>query len=159
MTNINFIMSSYQREMKNIGEIIGTPSPSKIIKESKIYAIDGVTRQNISPMLMDRFIFCDRWDEFYLSQNMLSLDEINSFPYDAKLIEWINLRKENWDHVPPKSIGDSFCSIFSFNPYEPEEIYLDWSEYREEPTIWHCSQSDYYKYNNLEEFFIEISKI
>ncbi|WP_280191012.1 hypothetical protein [Delftia sp. PS-11] len=159
MSSINSLMSSYQREMKNIGEIIGTTSPNKIIKESKIYAIDGVTRHNISPMLIDRFIFCDRWDEFYLSQNMLSLDEINSFPYDAKLTEWINLRKENWDHVPPKSIGDSLCSIFSFNPYELEEIYLDWSECREEPTIWHCLQSDYYKYNNLEEFFIEISKI
>ena len=159
MTNIHSLMLNYQREMKNIGEMIGFPSAAKVINENKIYAIDGVTKYDLSPMLRDRFIFCDRWDDFYLSQNMLSLDELNSFPYNAKLVEWMSLRKENWDHVPPESVGDSFCSIFSFNPYEPEEIYIDWSDSRKEPTIWYCAQSDYYKYDNLEEFFMEISKI
>ncbi|QPS08667.1 hypothetical protein I6G66_00915 [Delftia acidovorans] len=74
MTSINSLMLNHQREMKNIGEMIGLPYAAKVINENEIYAIDGVTKHDLSPMLRDRFIFCDRWDDFYLSQNMLSLD-------------------------------------------------------------------------------------
>ena len=94
-----------------------------------------------------------------LKQALKSLGFQGGAKHDTELNQWINLRKDNWDHVPPKSIGDSMCSIFSFNPYEPEEIYLDWSEGIDEPVIWHCSQADYYRYNNLEEFFESIAKI
>ena len=159
MTEVNSLMAKYQAAMKSIGESIGNPSPPKKMNEKSILAIDGSTKHNLSPMLIDRFNFCGEWSDFYLSQNMLSLDDINKFPYDKKLNQWINLRKDNWDHVPPKSIGDSMCSIFSFNPYEPEEIYLDWSEGIDEPVIRPCSQADYYRYNNLEEFFESIAKI
>ena len=159
MTKVKSLIKDYENAMRSIGESIGTPSPAKKINENFIFALDGITKHTLSPMLIDRFTYCDEWNDFYLSQNMLSLKKINSFPYESKLNQWIDLRKENWDHVPPRKTGDSMCSIFSFNPYEPEEIYLDWSEERIEPAIWHCSQSDYYGYNNLEEFFEKIAEI
>ncbi len=159
MTKLISLIINYQAAMKSIGEEIGNPSPTQDLNSKEILAIDGITKHKLSPMLVDKFIFCGKWDDFYLSQNMLSLEEINKFPYPEKLVKWIDLRKKNWDHVPPKKTGDSMCSIFSFNPYEPEEIYLDWSDKKIEPSLWHCTQSDYYKYENVEDFFESIAKI
>ena len=57
MTSIHSLMLNHQREMKNIGEMIGLPYAAKVINENEIYAIDGVTKHDLSPMLRDRFIF------------------------------------------------------------------------------------------------------
>lgn len=126
--------------------------------DSKIYAIDGVTSYPLSPMLKERFLFCSKWDNAYLSQNFLSLDEINRFPYNQLLLNWIDLRKENWDDVPPNSVGESRCSIFSFNPYEPEEIYLVWDDDNKEPKVWHYFGSDFYTFDSLERFLLFINE-
>lgn len=103
-------------------------------------------------MLFKRFEFSGRWDDAFSLQTWLSLTEINNFKNNDYLVQLINLRVENWNHVPPASIGLSNTTIFGFDPYGTNETYLEWIDGKDEPRIWYYIDGDYHMFNNLENF-------
>ncbi|WP_428145563.1 hypothetical protein [Delftia acidovorans] len=112
----------------------------------------------ISPMLKKRFEFCSTWENAYLSQKWLSIDEINNWENDEKINEWVNLRKENsYDGDPLEDYPMRNLAIFAINPYEPEEIYLVWDEGRLEPRVWHYVGAEFYRFNSFRRFLLYIN--
>jgi hypothetical protein len=128
-----------------------TPRPKESGKDRILTLRDGVYK-NLSAMLKARFDFGSRWEDVYLSQTWLSLSDIENHKGNAQLAEWIALRRENWDHVPPESVAADQCAVFGYNPYEPEETYLVWSEGADEPAVWRYYGGDSYFFHNLENF-------
>lgn len=128
--------------------------------DNKISTLSSGTYRPLSQMLRERFDFCGEWKNAYLSQDWLPLSSINNWGGDKKISDWVNIRKENSypgdlleDH-PPENV-----SIFSINPYEPEEIYLLWGKDGEEPQVWHYFGADFYTFNNLEKFLLYVNGI
>ncbi|MFE8647278.1 hypothetical protein ACFX58_19550 [Sphingomonas sp. NCPPB 2930] len=123
----------------------------------QIATLEKGTFKSLSPMLKQRFDFCSHWSNVNLSQDWLSLREIKGYEKNETLKQWVDLRIENWDHVPPASVGLEKCAIFSYNPYEPEEVYLVWTE-KDEPEVWQYFGADYEKFSDLEEYLRSIVK-
>ncbi|MDM1756460.1 MULTISPECIES: hypothetical protein [Acinetobacter] len=119
----------------------------------KIKTLDGGLR-NLSPMLVERFNFVGKWEDAFLLQTWLSLDEINNHQNIEHLVENINLRIENWDFVPPATVGFSKISIFGFDPFDTNETYLEWVAGYEEPRIWVFFDGNYHMFKNLERFLM-----
>jgi len=137
------------------GHSIGPPSDSC----DKIRTLDYSFFMPLSPMLKKRFEFCSYWKDAYLSQDWLSIQEINDWKKNKKIRELIDLRKENYCY-PGQPMADfpmKKIALFSINPYEPEEIYLVWEEINAEPKIWHYFGADFYTYNNFERFLLYIN--
>lgn len=116
-----------------------------------IYTLDG-TKREISPMLKERFEFAGKWEDAFLLQTWLSLEEINNYSNIQELVESIKLRMENWEDVPPASVGLSQVSIFGFDPFDTNETYLEWVVGEMEPKIWVFVDGYYHMFNHLENF-------
>ena len=157
---ITNLLKNYQfiRDIEN--EKLG---PHKIVNpellEGKmIRTLDDNFYRPLSPMLKERFQFCSSWENSYLSQNWLSLSEIENWEKNNKIVQWVELRCENsYQGEPLEDFPRKNIAIFSYNPCEPEEIYLIWDDYNEEPRIWHYFGSDFYTFNSLERFFLFIN--
>ncbi|TRX74771.1 hypothetical protein [Pseudomonas mangiferae] len=109
--------------------------------------------RELSPYLKERFEFCSSWVNARLSQNWLSLEEIDDYESDGTLKEWIEIRKENsFGDEPPGKIAPENCAIFSYNPYEPEETYLVWQDGKKEPLIWEYFGGDFLKFNDFKSY-------
>jgi len=106
----------------------------------------------LSPMLKARFSFCGSWINARLSQNWLSLTEIQEIDQNPVASEWMQLRRENWDHVPPQSVAPENCAIFAYNPFEPDETYLVWTSEEVEPEVWEYYGADYSVFKNLNRY-------
>lgn len=131
------------------------PFPSGVIK-----TLDVNFDKPLSPMLRERFIFCSSWLNAYLSQDWLSLDEINKWDKNSRIVEWIDLRRENsYPGEPLEDLQPRDISIFAINPHEPEEIYLTWDGDSEEPRLWHYFGAEFYTFNSFERFLLYINKI
>lgn len=98
--------------------------------------------RKLSPMLKSRFEYASNWRNANLDQDWLSLKEISEIYNNDIAKEWLILRRENWPETPPESISASHCSLFSLNPYEPEEAYLVWTEGIIEPQVWRYFGAD-----------------
>lgn len=129
----------------------GIVRPEKMV--DFILTLDG-NKKPLSPMLKERFEYVSTWNDAFLLQNWLSLSEINNFADNPELMENINLRLENWEHVPPASVGLSKVSIFGFDPYDTNETYLEWGDGEIEPKIWLYFDSNYHMFKNLERFLL-----
>lgn len=121
----------------------------------KIRTLDYDFLRPISPMLKRRFEFCSSWRNAYLSQDWLSLQEINNWKSNQRLCEWVDLRKENsYPGEPLEDYPEKNIAIFSINPHEPEEVYLVWDNETAEPKIWHYFGADFYTFNSFERFLL-----
>lgn len=161
MMDITSLLKMYKNNLASEGSLNTDSfiSPPEKFNDKILTLSDGVYKP-LSKMLQERFDFCGEWKNAYLSQDWLSLSSINNWQNSKKILEWIELRKENSypgdlleDH-PPENIA-----IFSINPYEPEEIYLFWGKDEEEPQIWHYFGADFYTFNNLERFLLYVNGI
>lgn len=124
----------------------------------KIQTLDDNITRSITPMLEARFNYSALWINAYLDQNWLGLDDIKNYKNDAVLMEWIRLRLENWDHLPPATVKKSCVAIFGYNPYEPEETYLVWPEDLDgEPAVWRYYGADYKFFKNLDSFLTYVA--
>lgn len=118
---------------------------------------ENITRP-ITPMLEARFNYAALWVNASLDQNWLGLNDIKNYKSDAVLMEWVGLRLENWDNLPPASVKKSCVTIFGYNPYEPEEIYLVWPEDQDsEPAVWRYYGADYKFFRNLESYLAYVA--
>ena len=89
-----------------------------------------------------------------------SLDEINKWDKNSRIVEWIDLRRENsYPGEPLEDLQPRDISIFAINPHEPEEIYLTWDGDSEEPRLWHYFGAEFYTFNSFERFLLYINKI
>lgn len=153
------LIESYKKKRDNETVTAGnhtiTP-PEKIHK--KIRTLDYNFFREISPMLRERFEFCSKWENAYLSQDWLSLEEINNWKTNKTLCTWVDLRKENsYPGEPLEDHPAKNIAVYSINPHEPEEIYLIWSDDSLEPRVWHYVGADFYTYNSLERFLLYIN--
>lgn len=127
-----------------------------LLPENNMHVIqtldDNVVRP-LSPMLAARFDYASSWVNAHLDQNWLSLQEIKSAKSNETIREWIELRVENWGHVPPATVKYSQAALFAYNPYEPEETYLVWRSDNAEPEVWRYFGSDYKYFFDLKSFF------
>jgi hypothetical protein len=113
---------------------------------------EGFLRK-LSPMLEARFRFCGAWTNAHLSQDWLSLEQIRNWRQNRKLVEWVNLSKENsYDSEPPGGVEPKNCAIFGYNPHEPEETYLVWDDNEIEPKVWSFFQGDYGMFDSLQNY-------
>lgn len=112
----------------------------------------GDFRRPLSPMLKARFGYCGTWINAELSQNWLDLDEIENFRNDPTLTEWIGLRIENNETMPPASVRPADCAVCAYNPYELDETYLVWQEGVEEPGVWRYFGGDYNYFSNFNHY-------
>jgi len=156
---ITQLLISYKKirdgEVDRFGEHHITP-PDNHCK--KIKTLDCDFYRPLSPMLTKRFEFCSHWKDAYLSQDWLSLQEINSWEENKKICELIALRKENsYKGDPLKDLPNKNIAIFSINPYEPEEIYLIWDDNNIEPKIWHHFSAEFFTFNNFGRFLLYIN--
>lgn len=119
---------------------------------NKIATLKSGVFRALSPMLKERFLFSGSWINARLSQNWLSLTEIQEIDQNSVASEWLRLRRENWDHVPPESVASENCAIFAYNPYEPNETYLVWANEAVEPEIWEFYDADYSVFQNLDRY-------
>lgn len=118
-----------------------------------IQTLSGEHQRPLSPMLMDRFRFCGTWNNAHLSQDWLSLSQINDWRANAKLVEWVDLSIENsFGPEPPGGVDSKDCAIFGYNPHEPEETYLVWHHDEVEPKVWSFFQGDYSVFSNFERY-------
>lgn len=118
---------------------------------------DNITRP-LSTMLKARFEYVSLWVNAHLDQNWLGPDEIKNSKNDPVLMQWLNLRLENWEHLPPATTDKSCVAIFGYNPYEPEETYLVWANNeKEEPEVWRYFGADYKFFKNIESFFAYVA--
>lgn len=113
--------------------------------------LSGKSRR-LSPMLKARFEFCDRWNNANLDQDWLGISDIDNIDNDATAQQWIALRIENWDHVPPANVSKNDVALFGFNPYEPEETYVVWRKGKVEPELWRFFGADYKYFEDLNRF-------
>lgn len=126
--------------------------------EHLIQMLDDKYARPLSPMLRARFAFVARWVNAHLDQDWLGLEDIKNFKSDSVLMEWVDLRIENWEKFPPASVPKSRVAIFGYNPYEPEETYLVWPEEGDsEPEVWRYFGADYKLFNNLESFLAYVA--
>ncbi len=126
---------------------------NSVDNDGYINAMDG-TRKKLSPMLLERFNYASKWEDAFLLQTWLSLHEINNYQNIRELVENVNLRIENWDYVPPASVGLSKVSIFGFDPLDTNETYLEWIDKTEEPRVWVFVDGDYHMFTNFEKFLM-----
>lgn len=112
----------------------------------------GVSRP-LSPMLAARFRFAGAWGNARLSQNWLSLSEIERALNDDRIKRSIELRTENsYGDDPPGGVAPEDCAIFGHNPFELDETYLVWKEGQEEPIVWEYFDADDSVFSNLERY-------
>ncbi|WP_369944415.1 hypothetical protein [Xanthomonas medicagonis] len=121
------------------------------LESLELMTLSGKIRQ-LSPMLMERFKFCGRWNNANLDQDWLSVSDAANIGGDATAQEWIALRIENWDHCPPANVSKDDVALFGFNPYEPEETYVVWRTGQAEPEVWRFFGADYKNFRNLNRF-------
>lgn len=124
--------------------------PEKTINE--IPTLKKGFKRSMSKMLSERFAYAGTWKDAYLSQTWLGLSEMENFDENTLLSEWISLRIENWDGMPPESELPENCAVFAYDPYSPNETYLVWKSNEEEPMIWRYSDGDYYVFNNFQRY-------
>ncbi len=124
----------------------------------KIRTLDYNFFRPISPMLRERFEFCSVWRNAYLSQDWLSLQDINNWKSNKIICDWVDLRKDNsYPGEPLEDYPEKNIAIFSINSHEPEEIYLVWDEEAVEPKVWHYFGGNFYTFNSVERFFLYIN--
>lgn len=121
------------------------------LESAELKTLSGKSRL-LSPMLVERFRFCSRWNNANLDQDWLSISDIAGISDDATAQEWIKLRIQNWDHCPPANVSQDDVALFGFNPYEPEETYVVWRNGRIEPEVWRFFGADFKVFNDFNRF-------
>jgi hypothetical protein len=120
---------------------------------SDIQTLQPDVSRPLSPMLRARFEFCSSWSNADLDQYWLSLSEIGDCQSNPVLAEWMRLRAENsYGSDPPGCVEPSHCSIFAYNPFEPDETYLVWKDDEQEPMVWRYFGADYKMFLNLNAY-------
>jgi hypothetical protein len=118
---------------------------------SQISTLAG-TRRSLSPMIRARFEYAGTWENVNLDQTWLSLSQIEKVDTNHQALEWIRLRRENWEHCPPANVAAEEVSLFGINPFEPEETYLVWRNNTIEPEVWRFFGADYKMFANIDSF-------
>jgi hypothetical protein len=130
-----------------------SPEPlPKEAGESRILTLQDGAYKPLSPMLRARFDFASRWEDAYLLQMWMGLNDIENYQSNDQLVRWISLRRENWETAPPASVGADQCAVFGYDPYEPDETYLVWKEGVEEPGVWQYFGAENCYFHDFERF-------
>lgn len=117
-----------------------------------ITTLDPSFHQPLSPMLSERFSYGGEWKNAALGQTWLNLTQIKSALSDQRVVERINLRKENWPRVPPESTNSCNTAIFGCDFEEYEETYLVWVEGQIEPQVWRYFGAEANKFVDFQRF-------
>lgn len=156
-------MTAYQAKIKdlltrmmaareNSGEIGDPHSGEELDSLPGIMTLLPGHYRPLSPMLKQRFLQMGRWSDAHLSQDWLDISEVNRWPTIAPILRRLELRKENWDFIPPGSESAENCSVFAVNPFELDETYLLWTQEQEEPQVWEYFGADFKMFLNLERY-------
>lgn len=137
---------------ENVNLTIETPYKTDILP-----TFDKSVCRNLSPMLIDRFLYAGLWKsgrDCWLGYN----DIIHLIRNDDVVSVHFSLREE-WEGSAPMRFSDDRLSLFGITEGVPENlIYLVWTDICIEPEIWSYKNYMCNKFDNLEEFLTFVLK-
>jgi hypothetical protein len=145
----------YDVQKKEYGDLDQKVSNQKVAKPTgnadKIPALEKGVYKKASPMICARFEFAGKWTNAYV-MDWLGLADMEKIWTSPKIMKDIANLKENWENSAPAVHDYKDLSLFGYDKYDNNMIFLVWNDKAEEPEIWFYSGQNFKKYKDFAAF-------